>query len=110
MATHAAMIEKVDTGVGQILAELERTNTLDNTLIFFLADNGASPEIPTNPGYDRPGNTRAGIPMKYDKELSPNEIGSEISYTGIGSNWANAANTPYRFWKLESFEGESIRQ
>ncbi|NBB29890.1 arylsulfatase [Cellulophaga sp. BC115SP] len=105
MATHAAMIEKVDTGVGQILAELERTHTLDNTLIFFLADNGASPEIPTNPGYDRPGNTRAGIPMKYDKELSPNEIGSEISYTGIGSNWANAANTPYRFWKLESFEG-----
>lgn len=105
MATHAAMVERVDIGVGQILKELERTKTLDNTLILFLADNGASPEIPTNPGYDRPDATRSGIKMKYDNEIAPNEIGSEISYTGIGANWANAANTPFRFWKIESFEG-----
>lgn len=105
MATHAAMIERLDIGVGQIVETLKKKNILDNTIIFFLADNGASPEIPNVPGYDRSGTTRSGEKMKYDKEVSANEIGSEISYTGIGSNWANAANTPYKYWKIESFEG-----
>lgn len=105
MATHAAMIERLDIGVGQIIKTLEQTNTLQNTLIIFLADNGASPEIVHVPGYDRPSQTRDGRMLQYDKEVSAANIGSEISYTGIGPNWANAANTPYRFWKVESFEG-----
>jgi arylsulfatase len=105
MATHAAMIERLDIGVGEIIKTLEQTNTLENTIVIFLADNGASPEIPTVPGYDRPSQTRDGRVMLYDKEVTVNNIGSEISYTGIGSNWANAANTPYRFWKIESFGG-----
>lgn len=105
MATHAAMIERLDIGVGQIIKELEKTKQLKNTIIFFLADNGASPEIPNVPGYDRSGITRAGEPMKYDKDNQKDLIGSEISYTGIGSNWANAANTPFKYWKIESYEG-----
>lgn len=105
MATHAAMIERLDIGVGEIIKTLEQTNTLENTIILFLADNGASPEIPTVPGYDRPSQTRDGRILQYDKDVAVNNIGSELSYTGIGPNWANAANTPYRFWKMESFEG-----
>lgn len=105
MATHAAMIERLDIGVGEIIKTLEQTKTLENTIILFLADNGASPEIPTVPGYDRPSQTRDGRIMQYDKDVAVNNIGSELSYTGIGPNWANAANTPYRFWKMESFEG-----
>ncbi|MBO9202927.1 MULTISPECIES: arylsulfatase [Niastella] len=105
MATHAAMVERLDMGVGEIIKTLEQTNTLQNTLILFLADNGASPEIPSAPGYDRPSQTRDGRTLQYDKEVTPENIGSEISYTGIGSNWANALNTPFRFWKMESFEG-----
>jgi len=105
MAAHAAMIDRLDQGVGQIMATLEQTKTLDNTLIIFLADNGASPEIINTPGYDRPSQTRDGRKLEYDKDVQTANIGKEISYTGIGSNWANAANTPYRFWKMESFEG-----
>jgi arylsulfatase len=105
MAAHAAMVERLDIGVGQIIKTLEQTNTLRNTLIIFLADNGASPEIPGAPGYDRPSQTRDGRVLQYDATVTPNIIGSEIAYTGIGSNWANALNTPYRFWKMESFEG-----
>jgi arylsulfatase A len=37
---YAAMLEKVDEGVGMILAELERQGTLDNTLFVFSSDNG----------------------------------------------------------------------
>jgi arylsulfatase len=105
MATHAAMVERLDIGVGEIIKTLEQTNTLQNTLILFLADNGASPEIPGVPGYDRPSQTRDGRELQYDKVVTPAIIGSEIAYTGIGSNWANALNTPFRFWKMESFEG-----
>lgn len=105
MEAHAAMIDRVDQGVGQILQTLEATKTLDNTLIIFLADNGASPEIPTVPGYDRSSATRDGREILYDAALKPELVGQETSYTGIGQNWANAANTPYRYWKIESFGG-----
>lgn len=105
MAVHAAMVSQLDLGVGEIIRKLEETKTLDNTLILFLADNGASPEIPLNPGYDRPSQTREGIDLQYDNKVTIEKIGSQISYSGIGQNWANAANTPYRYWKMESFEG-----
>lgn len=38
--TYAAMVEKVDDGVGMILAELERHGLLDNTLVVVSSDNG----------------------------------------------------------------------
>ena len=105
METHAAMIDRLDQGVGQIIETLRKAKTLDNTIIIFLADNGASPEIVNVPGYDRPSQTRNGQTMKYDAAVSTEEIGSEISYTGIGPNWANASCTPYKYWKMESYEG-----
>lgn len=106
MATHAAMVDHLDQGIGQVLAALKETKQLDNTVIFFLADNGASPEIPTVPGYDRTAFTRNGEKLRYDPDGIPvASLGSQTSYTGIGSYWANAANTPFRFWKKESFEG-----
>ena len=41
---YAAMLAAADDGVGQILAALERTGQRENTLIFFLGDNGATTE------------------------------------------------------------------
>lgn len=38
--TYAAMVSAVDDGVGQLLAKLEELGIADNTLIFFLSDNG----------------------------------------------------------------------
>ena len=31
--------------------------------------------------------------------------GPQLSYNGIGPMWANAANTPFRYWKKEQYEG-----
>ena len=45
MAIHAAMIEVMDREIGRILAALEALNALDDTLILFASDNGASAEI-----------------------------------------------------------------
>lgn len=108
MAVHAAMIDRMDQGIGRIINSLKETGQLENTLIFFLSDNGASPEMAHNlePGFDRPGETRTGEKIIYpdDKKVMP---GPETVFAGIGPEWANVANTPFRYWKKESYEGGS---
>ena len=44
MEVYAAMIDRMDQGIGKIVAELKRTGQLDNTLILFLQDNGGCAE------------------------------------------------------------------
>lgn len=39
---YAAMMYALDRGVGEVVAELKRTGKFDNTLIFFLSDNGGA--------------------------------------------------------------------
>lgn len=100
--SHAAMVDRMDRGLGDVLAALRDTGELDNTLIIFLSDNGASPETPSQPGYDRPSALADGTPIEYGDS---DHIGDATSFAGIGSVWANAANTPFRYWKAQSFEG-----
>lgn len=106
MAVHAAMIDRMDQGIGRIIAALKQTGELENTLIIFLSDNGASAEncAAYGPGFDRPGKTRDGRTIIYPtkKEVMP---GPQTSFASIGPRWANVANTPYRYWKEESYEG-----
>ena len=107
MAVHAAMIDRVDQGIGQIVKSLKTTNQLDNTLIFFLSDNGASPERPGVPGFDRYSETRQGDHVTYFGSGKPRDIlpGGELTCAGIGARWANVANTPFRYWKGNQHEG-----
>ena len=106
MAVHAAMVDRMDQGIGRMIKALRETGQLDNTLILFLSDNGASPEncAAYGPGFDRPSETRDGRKIAYDlkKQLMP---GPQTSYASIGQRWANVANTPYQYWKAESYEG-----
>ncbi|GAA4797427.1 arylsulfatase [Olivibacter ginsenosidimutans] len=106
MAVHAAMVDRMDQGIGRILKALEETGELDHTLIVFLSDNGASAESSAGygPGFDRPGQTRDGQKISYatDKSVLP---GPQTTFFSIGQNWANVANTPYRLWKSQSTEG-----
>ncbi len=104
MAVHAAMVDRMDQGIGKIVAALKNAGRFDNTLIIFLSDNGASPESVGQPGYDRSSMTRGGKLMQYSG-FKPADIGAQTTYSSIGSWWANAANTPWRYWKKESYEG-----
>ena len=73
MAVHAAMIDRMDQGIGQVIDALEKTGQLENTLILFLSDNGCSNEDCQNysPGEnDRPDMTRKGEKMVYPHNLS----------------------------------------
>ncbi len=88
MQIHAAMVDRVDQNVGRLLSKLEAMNQLENTLILFLVDNGASHERP-----------RRG---EKDPEAKWGSVGS---FEAIGQSWANAANTPLRKWKITGMEG-----
>lgn len=106
MAVHAAMIDCMDQGIGRIITALKRTRQLDNTLIVFLSDNGASAEncAAYGPGFDRPNETRDGRKISYS--LKKDDLpGPETTYSSIGQRWANVSNTPYQYWKAESYEG-----
>lgn len=106
MAVHAAMVDRMDQGIGRIVTALEETGELNNTLIVFLSDNGASPEDCSRygKGFDRPGETRDGKEIVYpkDKKTMP---GPQTTFASIGERWANVANTPYQYAKMESYEG-----
>ena len=44
MAVYAAVVTRLDTAVGRFVAWLEKEGELDNTLLLFMSDNGASAE------------------------------------------------------------------
>ncbi len=44
MEVYAAMIDRMDAGIGRIVNQLEKDHLLDNTLILFLQDNGGCAE------------------------------------------------------------------
>jgi arylsulfatase len=44
MAIHAAMVHRMDLEIGRVLAQLKTMDALDNTVVFFVSDNGASSE------------------------------------------------------------------
>src|SRR5688500_3798847 len=44
MEVYAAMVDRMDQGIGKLIGELKRTGQLDNTLILYLQDNGGCAE------------------------------------------------------------------
>ncbi len=89
MEVYAAMIDRMDQGVGKIIEELKKQDQLENTLILFLSDNGASNENIEKRGLNNPSVS----------------IGSRKSYAAYREPWANVSNTPYRYYKKSIYEG-----
>lgn len=101
MATFAAMIEHVDTGLGRVLKELKESGELDNTLIFLTSDNGACYEWGPY-GFDK--TSRRGINILH-KGDDLKKIGGEGTYHSVGSAWSCLSNTPLRMYKHFNHEG-----
>lgn len=47
---YAAMVSVMDRGIGEVVAALEEHGLRDDTLIFFLSDNGSPQSSPSEPG------------------------------------------------------------
>ena len=113
MEVYAAQVDRMDQGIGRILAALERHGRLDDTVVIFLADNGACAEdIPEGVTIDELVNklmiarshTRSGEPVHFGND--PNRMpGPENTYQSYGTAWANLSNTPFRLYKHWIHEG-----
>lgn len=90
MEIYAAMVDRLDKAVGQVVAALRETGELDNTVIFFLSDNGAEPrDPPAKPGSPAP-------------DLAV--MGTAESYVNYGAGWALASTAPA--WRFKTFATE----
>jgi arylsulfatase len=100
MAVYAAMIHIMDENIGRVLSMLEERREMDNTLIFFLSDNGACAEF--NPlGFD--------LEESRDNLLNTgsrlDSMGLPGTYLSYGSGWAMTSNTPLNLYKHYIHEG-----
>lgn len=108
MAVYAAQIDRMDQGIGRILAKLREVQAEENTLVFFLSDNGACKEESGRrlmwQSLFVPHETRDGRAMRAgnDPSVMP---GPDDTYQSYGLPWANASNTPFRLYKHWVHEG-----
>jgi arylsulfatase len=89
MAVHAAMVDRMDREIGRVLDQLRAMGALDDTLVFFLSDNGASAEIM----------------VRGDGHDPSAECGTGATFLSIGPGWSSLANTPFRRHKTWVHEG-----
>jgi arylsulfatase len=72
------------------MEQLETSGLTGRTVVIFLSDNGG----------DR--SERVGFTSLRDKS---GPVGSSRSFTAYGTGWANASNTPYRWFKSTMYHG-----
>lgn len=127
MEVYAAMITRMDKGIGKIVEKLKEKGMLENTLILFLQDNGGCAEtlnwtrdnnehqeLTEAPVYDPMGPDELQTQMfpKQNREGFPVIMmgknvmaGSDQTYHAYGPVWANVSNTPFREFKHWVHEG-----
>ncbi|HVG95312.1 MAG TPA: arylsulfatase [Chloroflexota bacterium] len=102
---YAGFSEYTDAQVGRIVDYLERSGQLENTLILYCADNGASGEGSPN-GSVNEGKFFNSYPDKMEDNLPLLEqLGSPATYNHYPTGWAAAFSTPYRMFKRYTYQG-----
>lgn len=91
MEVYAAMLDRVDKGIGDLLAKLKEKRQDGNTLIIFISDNGAPAEDVAYWG------GTAG------RNAGP--VGTTGSFESQGKGWSYLSNTPFRAFKASPYEG-----
>ena len=110
MEVYAAQIDRLDQNVGKIVSKLKELGIFENTLIFFMSDNGGNYEEmarlsdnQTRPAF-MPYRTKEGLAVVpgNDPSIMP---GSATTYASYGIPWGNVSNTPFRLYKHYAHEG-----
>lgn len=90
MAIYAAMIDRMDRSIGEILAKLKALQKEKNTMILFVSDNGGS------------GDTVRDWDYVIQKNGTPGSVSYIDSYD---PPWGNVSNTPFQLFKKNTHEG-----
>jgi arylsulfatase len=124
MEVYAAMIDMMDQGIGKIISTLEQKGILDNTVIFYMHDNGGcaepldsdQPEVAMTAEQKqmhpyskdsifvgkKPVYTREGQFIRSGMGVMPGPANTWVTY---GIEWANVSNTPFKMYKHWTHEG-----
>lgn len=100
MELFATMMEIMDNNVGRLVDYLKATGEFDNTLIFFMSDNGAESDDEVLNLTFAGQIERSGY---VDNRLE--NYGNADSWVFLGPGWAQAATAPYRMFKGFTSEG-----
>jgi arylsulfatase len=102
----AAQLEHTDAQIGRLVDFLARRNLLDNTVLMVLSDNGASQE--GGPlGVLNDISFFVGSPENIDDIVATqlDDIGGPHSSCNYPWGWAQAGNTPLRWYKQNTYGG-----
>jgi arylsulfatase A-like enzyme len=102
---YAGFSEYTDAQVGRIIDFLEETGQLENTIVMYCADNGASGEgspvgtVNENKFFNA-----------YPEDLEQNiamldQLGSPATYNHYPTGWATAFSTPFKMFKRYTYQG-----
>ncbi|UYO97295.1 arylsulfatase [Microbacterium sp. M28] len=98
----AAFSEYTDVQIGRVIDYLEDSGQLENTLIFYCADNGASGEGSPD-GSVNENKFFNGFPDDLKENLDKiDALGSNETYNHYPTGWAAAFSTPFKMFKRYS--------
>ena len=99
------LLEYTDAQVGRIVDYLEESGQLDNTIIFYCADNGASGEGTPNGSVNENKFFNAGRTTSRRTWRCSTSSAGRTTYNHYPTGWAVAFSTPFRMFKRYSYQG-----
>ena len=105
MECFAGFLSYTDEQIGRLLAFLEATGDLDNTVVIAVSDNGASAEGGKQGSINdiRLVNLDWASPAELRRRID--ELGGPTAHNNYPWGWTMAGNTPFKRWKREVHEG-----
>jgi arylsulfatase len=101
----AAFLDHTDDQIGRLVDFLEKEDLLNDTLIVLLSDNGASQEGGKHGTINELAYFNLMRLEVSDMVTHLDEIGGPNHYNNYPWGWAQAGNTPLRFYKQNTYEG-----
>lgn len=101
---YAGFLTHTDEQIGKFIDNLKKTGELDNTMIVFLSDNGASAMGKSTGSINH---TLAYNDIAEDiKDIVTNKelIGSDETKSEFPQGWAQVSNTPFKMYKSTMYE------
>ena len=105
MATYAAMVDRMDQGIGRVMARLKALGIADDTLVMFLSDNGGCAEFLAEDGWvdDYPDLSPGG--QMRSGNIPGIDPGPGTTFQSYEGNWSSVSNAPFRKHKIWVHEG-----
>ncbi len=107
MEVYAAIVDNIDQSLGRLLDTVEQLGELENTIVVFTSDNGGTAE-------GGPVGTRSYL-AEFAHVDDPDWVGDvphDVDLIGTARlgvhyprGWGQASNTPFRFYKGQTFAG-----